>query len=936
MTDRKDIQSLINDIDGILPQAGSRLPWSKPGDATRERQVLERVRSYLVSQQQNLANASESPLATMTPAQAEVAQQIGQAVTQEMNVLRANLMQPLQLDLEALHQQRESLVQEIRHLERTRQEMEALTQQKAAQQKFISEFSQELISRCTVSLTQQLAQIMGDLEARLVSNQATTEAINSATTNGGSRERVMLPQERLEQLRQLQLQSDRLLTTIDANQRVIFEALQRNLQSYEESLSQGLEKMHNLGVQGELLFTGLINRLAQQLGRETSTLLHTPSLPSSDSTTEIDLATSHTRPETLLPSDAITITGQSSFPTAPTLQGNPLVEPPMPLQADLVPTQEEGERSAADPQEAIPNETTSLQPESQSLAEDYFSENLSSEDWEIVEGLDSENADIDLDESDRLDTFLQLDIDTEASLPLDEVSETPDQSASVDLDSLLRLMNERSTTVTPEVPTSEVLNQMAELNAISDRRRQEIDELYKTLFGTDSLINTAKPDESEVSSLTPLDVSEPQSAPSSQFVEYERLSNTESVNPLSSQVEELLYEGLVDPSAETTQGQELTGLEEQLGSWDLFDDSGTGSLVETAFAGEALSSSLGTNSLSNTEQETVKTISSLNDLLEEMGLSYAAPAAKAEMPTTIKQPSPEPTPDPEPEISLVEDNYIPASPEEDLLITDEVESDPDVEIWLDRNTLEQLSEDLHSFEGSQGRNFRRQDEPIQSGNYDESPLIAPDPASVNQQYQQFLLSDELLAEDWEEFAFNNLSERSPNQNEAAEQNNSTLAASESIESDFDPDLFPTDALELDPESAIKANAQRSDALGIPEEVIALEDGTVIDEMQWDEPTDSATEEAIASPKFDSDSVSQLNPELEEEEAVSQQPSLQENSTETLASATSNDLSDREALSEEAQRLEQGNVDIDLHQPEAFNPEQPDNEKKKESNSESEG
>jgi hypothetical protein len=119
-------------------------------------------------------------------------------------------------------------------------------------------------------------------------------------------------------------------------------------------------------------------------------------------------------------------------------------------------------------------------------------------------------------------------------------------------------------------------------------------------------------------------------------------------------------------------------------------------------------------------------------------------------------------------------------------------------------------------------------------------------------------------------------------------------------------------------------------------VIALEDGTVIDEMQWDEPTDSATEEAIASPKFDSDSVSQLNPELEEEEAVSQQPSLQENSTETLASATSNDLSDREALSEEAQRLEQGNVDIDLHQPEAFNPEQPDNEKKKESNSESEG
>jgi hypothetical protein len=180
---------------------------------------------------------------------------------------------------------------------------------------------------------------------------------------------------------------------------------------------------------------------------------------------------------------------------------------------------------------------------------------------------------------------------------------------------------------------------------------------------------------------------------------------------------------------------------------------------------------------------------------------------------------------------------------------------------------------------------------------------------------------------------------------------------------------------------MKANAQRSDGLGIPEEVIALEDGTFIDEMQWDEPIDSATEEAIASPKFDSDSVSQSDLELEQEEAVSQQPSLHENSTETLAeSATSNDLSDREAVREEvqnesldthqdttlpspaldqeanalpdatlkaqqpssgdlsvldtedAQRLEPGNVDIDVHQPEAFNPEQPDHEKKKESNS----
>jgi hypothetical protein len=109
--------------------------------------------------------------------------------------------------------------------------------------------------------------------AALVSSESTLGTIAPATSNRGKVGRVMQPQERLEQLRQLQVQSDQLLTTLDANQRVIFEALQRNLQSYQESLSQGLEKMHSLGVQGEMLFTALVNRLAQQLGREASTIL---------------------------------------------------------------------------------------------------------------------------------------------------------------------------------------------------------------------------------------------------------------------------------------------------------------------------------------------------------------------------------------------------------------------------------------------------------------------------------------------------------------------------------------------------------------------------------------------------------------------------------------------------------------------------------------
>ncbi|MDP8963912.1 MAG: hypothetical protein M3O33_08000, partial [Cyanobacteriota bacterium] len=425
MTSHKDIQSLIDDIDGILPKAGSRLPWSKPSDVTRERRVLERVRSYLVSQQQTFATSSERSLVAITPAQAEVAQQIVQAVTQEMDVLRADLMQPLQADLEALRQQRESLVQEIRQLERARWEIDSQSQQKNAQQQFISEFSQELISRCTASLTQQLAQLMGDLDARLVSSEAIDQTMGSASSDRTQVGTAMLPPDRIEQRRQLQGQSDRLLSTLEANQRVIFETLQRNLQSYQESLSQGLEKMHDLGMQGEMLFTALVNGWAQQLGRDASTILR--------SSMQVSDATGQTSSDTLLPSEVMRGSEQNS------------------LLAQL-PSQQESQSLAANTQEAIENAANPLQRLSESLAEDKVPKNLSAEDWEIIEGLDSENLGIELDDSDRIDTFLQQDIDPPSSLSSDEDIETPNQSDTQELEALLRLLNERSTTPPPSAP----------------------------------------------------------------------------------------------------------------------------------------------------------------------------------------------------------------------------------------------------------------------------------------------------------------------------------------------------------------------------------------------------------------------------------------------------------------------------------------------------
>lgn len=940
MTSHKDIQSLIDDIDGILSKASSRLLWHKPGDATRERQILERVRSYLVSQQQNLVSVPAMPLES-TSTQAEMAQQIVQAVAQEMNAFRAEVMQPLQTDLQNLRQQRESLVAEIRQLEGTRQEMNAKAQQDTAQQQFISEFSQELINRCTTSLNQQFAQIFGEWQSLLASSEATAPVINSTRNYQGTVGSLMSPQERLEQLRQLQLQSDQLLTTLDTDQRVIFEALQRNLHSYQESLSQGLEKMHNLGTQGETLFTTLVNRLAQQLGREASTLLQSSRQP--DTPAQASLTT---RSETLLPSDAIM-----------------KVEP------------NASELTALIPQQQVEESLTNN-------AQDNFSETLTSENWEIITRLEQENLNLELDNSDRLKDLMQLDIDPPASLLNGEEMETPSSSENQELDALLRLMNEQSTTVTPStIPigmeaftSSEALNQATELNFISDCRRQEIDDLYKSLFGADSLINTTKLDESELNSSVDLDTSEPNQAAISPTLENSQNFSLEASNILSSQVDNLLFEGLIDSSiTETPEQAENTSAELLVDSWEtvFFEDAVASSSADATVMGETL----GSTTESGIEQEAIQTITTLTELLEQMGLSDKAATLKTDVTAaSTQQPLADQSFNPDSEISVVEDKdtYIPALPEENLLATDELENDdPGVEILLDQNTLQQLSEDLHSFEDADGRTFRRQSEQMALGNYIQPLTPAPDPTTANQQYPQFLMSDELLAEDWEEFAFefNSLSNQesisldladatTPSVQEFDQEDKnqadrnlerSTLQAYNSVELGFDPDLFPSESLELDQENTISTDIINSDRESVPTELIALEDENeiVIDEMQWDEPTDSITEEAIASSQLElnSDAVLQVTSEPDQEavDSIPQHFNPENNAADLEAIITpqkllapGDSLSENQhssSLIEAAQQLDLSDINhVDLPQPEALNSDQSDSEKKNSSES----
>ncbi|MBD1841926.1 hypothetical protein H6F89_00565 [Cyanobacteria bacterium FACHB-63] len=145
-------------------------------------------------------------LSQATPDQAEnQAQAAVQTVIEEMNALRSTLLHPLHAEVSGLMQQRNTLLREIRQLE--------------AHQEF--------------------------LQSSLAASQTTKN----------------LPAEILPTV------SDQMLSTLDASLHVVFESLQKDIQAYHSSLAQGLDKLHRLGQESEVMFSGVVDRLTTQIGQ---------------------------------------------------------------------------------------------------------------------------------------------------------------------------------------------------------------------------------------------------------------------------------------------------------------------------------------------------------------------------------------------------------------------------------------------------------------------------------------------------------------------------------------------------------------------------------------------------------------------------------------------------------------------------------------------
>ena len=317
MTSQKDqIQSLINDIERALSARRSNKPWVRASDVEPQREVLTKAQDYLRSLQQTfeapggwgpvnpstgqIADADVAPTDKAAPSLptfsdfsddatlangsgdrpggssgtvSQTAENVLQALLTEMKYLKSSALEPLRVEMDELRSQRDRLQAEVKSLDEQRAaassslsaanssaDFDNRASSNSVSEEQLNDFLTALMGRLQENLTQQVGQTLSQLEsdhaAAIARLAADDEAVLQLRGSG-----------QIEELRQLQGRSDQLLVNIDSTLHRMFETLQQNINSYQRSLNEGLENMHSLGRQGEVIVRSLVDHLTAQLGQ---------------------------------------------------------------------------------------------------------------------------------------------------------------------------------------------------------------------------------------------------------------------------------------------------------------------------------------------------------------------------------------------------------------------------------------------------------------------------------------------------------------------------------------------------------------------------------------------------------------------------------------------------------------------------------------------
>ncbi|MEG4577646.1 hypothetical protein QUA56_34020 [Microcoleus sp. N3A4] len=648
------IQALIAEIDEVLSKPAPRLPWTGSIDTVHQRQLLERLRAYLVSSDSKLAAGQgpaspnvhpqpvpvpKVPLPAPGPSAAE---QIMLAVTGEISHLRSSLTEPLQEGIEALRQEQQALIQEIKQLEAQRQEQQSLAQQQANQQQIISEFLQVLTARLQETLDRDFSQIIGSIENQLLPLGLTPNSLAIAQSRSAvevtvnpqtSEEQPLLtPAQRLEQMQLLQSRADSLLMSLDSRMGIVFEALQANLQSHQASLGQEIENMYGLSQQSEAMFAAFVNHLAAQLGREASSYVQPP----------IDLANLESAP-----------TAADRSPVAPPLSNTAIdrsvAETPSqePVQSNRTGELEEQDR--------LPYAGTEISPQFGQLRRDR-------------------------------DHF-------QAPISLPELEDNLFGSA-------------------PERPRSETQFSGADSeDMLAESGEENVEDLYASLFAGETVAEV----ELELETWPPQHT---EFETASEAVQYQRATDYETAEPLNNAEDlfvNLLDEGeslediVVGEDSDFVNGNSVESL--TLDSADLFEPQ-----VATVPQVSEPPASTASLQLDADDRENLETAQKQGEQFD--AAMPESPPLPLRTPAEISPNRPSAsrrvasvgevqTGESSTSSQRLNDGYIQASPDEDLLPVEALEDDLDRALNLDNNTLQLLEADLYNLEGLENTSSRR-------------------------------------------------------------------------------------------------------------------------------------------------------------------------------------------------------------------------------------
>ncbi|MGB3202879.1 MAG: hypothetical protein WBA99_18375 [Nodosilinea sp.] len=258
-----ELEALVAEIDAILGEAAPRLPWVMSNDAT-QRQLLARARAYLA--EAKAAPFTPDPSGLPNDPTAAASSQVLKALLQEMQYLRGQTMQildPLRNEVATLRQQRELLLQEVQQLQQQRSQIDqaaALHQLPPSWEAALQQMAHQLETHLSNQVDQSVQ--------RLETATANAYGLIEGTAPDGDTP-VFSPIQRLEFLKHIQAQSDQVMLGLDQSFRSVFETLKQSIYSYQNSLNQGLNQMHTLGQQGELIVSTLVDHLDQQINSET-------------------------------------------------------------------------------------------------------------------------------------------------------------------------------------------------------------------------------------------------------------------------------------------------------------------------------------------------------------------------------------------------------------------------------------------------------------------------------------------------------------------------------------------------------------------------------------------------------------------------------------------------------------------------------------------